>query len=68
MTKLIIVSIACLVALILITMYFVTNVHRDVTTGEFRPKDGLTFMRMVISDVCLAGFITGLIVSNIVMK
>lgn len=68
MTKLIIVSVAFLVALILITMYFVTNVYRDVTTGEFRPKDALTFIRMVIGDVCLGGFIAGLIVLNIVMK
>ena len=67
MTKLIIVSVAFLVALILITMYFVVHVHRDVTTGEFQLKDGLTFMRMVIGDVCLAGFIAGLIVSNIII-
>ena len=67
MTKLIFVSVAFLVALILITMYFVVHVHRDVSTGEFQPKDGLTFMRMVIGDVCLAGFITGLIVSNIII-
>lgn len=68
MTKLIIVSVAFLVALILITMHFVSHVQRDYTTGEFQMRDGLTFMRMVIGDVCLAGFITGLIVSNIVMK
>lgn len=68
MTKLIIVSVAFLVALILITMHFVSHVQRDFATGEFQMKDGLTFMRMVIGDVCLAGFITGLIVSNIVMK
>lgn len=67
MTKLIIISVVFLVALILTTMYFVANVHRDVTTGEFRPKDGLIFIRMVIGDVCLAGFITGLIVSNIIL-
>lgn len=68
MTKLIIISVAFLVALILITMHFVSHVQRDSTTGEFQMRDGLTFMRMVIGDVCLAGFITGLIVSNIVMK
>lgn len=68
MTKLIIVSIVFLVALVLITMNFVLHVHRDTNTGEFRMKDGLTFMRMVIGNVCLACFIAGLIVSNIVMK
>lgn len=68
MTKLIIVSIAFLVALILITMHFVIHVKRDVTTGDFRDKDKLTFMRMVIGGVCLACFIAGLVVSNIVMK
>lgn len=68
MTTLIIVSIFFLVALILVTMYFVTHVQRDINTGEFQMKDGLTFMRMVIGNVCLAGFITGLIVSNIIMK
>lgn len=67
MTKLIIVSIAFLVALILVTMYFVTHVQRDINTGEFQMRDGLTFMRMVIGDVCLAGFVTGLIVSKIVI-
>lgn len=67
MTKLIIVSVAFFVALILVTMYFVTHVQRDINTGEFQMRDGLTFMRMVIGDVCLAGFITGLIVSNIVI-
>lgn len=67
MTKLIIVSIAFLVVLILITMHFVMHVKRDVTTGDFRDKDGLTFMRMVIGDVCLACFIAGLIVSNVVI-
>lgn len=67
MTKLIIVSIAFLVVLILITMHFVMHVKRDVTTGDFRDKDGLTFMRMVIGDVCLACFIAGLIVSNVVV-
>jgi hypothetical protein len=67
MTKLIIVSIAFLVALILVTMYFVSHVQRDINTGEFQMRDGLTFMRMVIGDVCLAGFIIGLIVSNIVI-
>lgn len=68
MTTLIIVSIFFLVALILVTMHFVTHVQRDINTGEFQMKDGLTFMRMVIGNVCLAGFITGLIVSNIIMK
>lgn len=67
MTKLIVVSVVFLVALILTTMYFVAHVHRDVTTGEFQLKDGLIFMRMVIGDVCLAGFITGLIVSNVIL-
>jgi uncharacterized integral membrane protein len=68
LTTLIIVSIFFLVALILVTMHFVTHVQRDINTGEFQMKDGLTFMRMVIGNVCLAGFITGLIVSNIIMK
>lgn len=54
MTKLIIVLLVFLVALILITMHF-------------QLKDELTFMRMVIGDACLAGFVTGLIVSNIVI-
>ena len=67
MTKLIIVSVAFFVALILVTMYFVKHVQRDFNTGEFQMRDGLTFMRMVIGDVCLAGFIAGLIVSNIVI-
>ena len=67
MTKLIIVSIVFLVALILITMHFLAHVQRDSNTGEFRMRDGLTFMRMVIGDVCLAGFIAGLIVSSIVI-
>nr|DAT64182.1 MAG TPA: hypothetical protein [Caudoviricetes sp.] len=67
MTKLIIVSVAFLVALILITMHFLTHVQRDFNTGEFRMRDGMTFMRMVIGDVCLAGFIAGLIVSNVVI-
>lgn len=68
MTKLIVVSIAFLVALILITMHFVIHVKRDVTTGDFRDKDKLTFMRMVIGNVCLACFIAGLIVANIVIR
>ena len=67
MTKLIFVSVAFLVALILITMYFVVHVHRDATTGKFQLRDGLTFMRMVIGDVCLAGFIAGLIVSKLII-
>lgn len=67
MTTLIIMSIFFLVALILATMHFVRHVQRDFNTGEFQMRDGLTFMYMVIGDVCLAGFITGLIVSNIVI-
>lgn len=68
MTKLIIVSVAFLVALILITIHFVIHVKRDVTTGDFRDKDKLTFMHMVIGNVCLACFIAGLIVANIVIR
>lgn len=67
MTKLIFVSVVFLVALIPITMYFVVHVQRDVTTGEFRLRDKLTFMRLVIGDVCLACFIAWLIVSNIII-
>ena len=67
MTKLIIVSVAFLVALILITMHFLIHVQCDFNTGEFRMRDRLTFMCMVIGVACLAGFIAGLIVSNIVI-
>lgn len=67
MTKLIVASVAFLVALILITMHFVTHVQCDIITGEFRMRDRLTFMCMVIGNACLGGFIVGLIVSNIVI-
>lgn len=67
MTKLIVVSIAFLVALILISLNYVAHVRRDIN-GEFRDKDVQVFTRMIIGNVCLAGFIAGLIVSNIVIK
>ena len=67
MTKLIAVSIAFLVALILISLNYVAHVRRDIN-GEFRDKDVQNFTRMIIGNVCLAGFIAGLIASNIVMK
>lgn len=67
MTKLIAVTIAFLVALVLISLNYVVHVRRDIN-GEFRDKDVQVFTRMIIGNVCLAGFITGLIVSNIVMK
>lgn len=66
MTKLIIVSIVFLVALILISLNYVAHVRRDIN-GEFRDKDVQVFTKMVIGNVCLAGFITGLIVSNIMI-
>lgn len=66
MTKLIIVSIAFLVALILISLNYVAHVRRNIN-GEFRDKDVQVFTRMIIGNVCLAGFITGLIVSNIMI-
>jgi hypothetical protein len=67
MTKLIIVSIAFLVALILVSLNYVAHVRRDIN-GEFQDKDIQVFARMMLGNACLAGFITGLIVSNIVMK
>ena len=67
MTKLIIVSIAFLVALILVSLNYVAHVKRDIN-GEFQDKDIQVFARMMLGNACLAGFITGLIVSNIVMK
>lgn len=67
MTKLIIVSIAFLVALILISLNYVAHVRRNIN-GEFRDKDVQVFTRMIIGNVCLAGFITGLIVSNIMIR
>lgn len=67
MTKLIIVSIAFLVALILVSLNYVAHVRRDIN-GEFQDKDIQVFARMMLGNACLAGFITGLIMSNIVMK
>lgn len=66
MTKLIIVSIVFLVALILISLNYVSHVRRDIN-GGFRDKDVQVFARMMLGNACLAGFITGLIVSNIVI-
>lgn len=66
MTKLIIVSIFFLVALILISLNYVAHVRRDIN-GGFRDKDVQVFVRMMLGNACLAGFITGLIVSNIVI-
>lgn len=66
MTKLIMVSVVFLVALILISLNYVAHVRRDIN-GEFRDKDVQVFTRMIISNVCLAGFITGPIVSNIMI-
>lgn len=66
MTKLIVVSVAFLVALILISLKYVAHVRRDVN-GEFRDIDVQVFTKMIIANVCLAGFIAGLIVSNIVI-
>lgn len=67
MTRLIVVSIAFLVALILVSLNYVAHVRRDIN-GEFQDKDIQVFARMMLGNACLAGFITGLIVSNIVMK
>lgn len=67
MTKPIVVSIAFLVALILVSLNYVAHVRRDIN-GEFQDKDIQVFARMMLGNACLAGFITGLIVSNIVMK
>lgn len=67
MTKLIVVSIAFLVALILVSLNYAAHVRRDIN-GEFQDKDIQVFARMMLGNACLAGFITGLIVSNIVMK
>lgn len=67
MTKFIVVSIAFLVALILVSLNYVAHVRRDIN-GEFQDKDIQVFARMMLGNACLAGFITGLIVSNIVMK
>lgn len=66
MTKLIIVSVVFLVALILISLNYVAHVRRDVN-GDFRDKDVQVFTKMIIGNVCLAGFITGLIVSDIMI-
>lgn len=66
MTKLIIVSIVFLVALILISLNYVAHMRRDIN-GEFQDKDTQVFARMMLGNACLAGFITGLIVSNIVI-
>lgn len=67
MTKLIVVSIAFLVALILISLNYVAHVRRDIN-GEFRDKDVQVFTKMIIGNVCLACFIAGLIVANIVIR
>lgn len=67
MTKLIVVSIAFLVALILVSLNYAAHVRRDIN-GEFQDKDIQVFARMRLGNACLAGFIAGLIVSNIVMK
>lgn len=66
MTKLIVVSVAFLIALILISLNFVAHVRCDVN-GDFRDKDVQVFTKMIIGNVCLAGFITGLIVSDIMI-
>lgn len=66
MTKLIIVSVVFLVALILISLNYAAHARRDIN-GEFRDKDALVFIKMVIGNACLAGFITGLIVSNVIL-
>lgn len=66
MTKLIMVSVVFLVALILISLNYVAHVRRDVN-GDFRDKDVQVFTKMIIGNVCLAGFITGLIVSDIMI-
>ena len=66
MTKLIVVSISFLVSLILISLNYVAHVRRDIN-GEFRDKDVQVFTKMIIGNVCLAGFITGLIVSDIMI-
>jgi hypothetical protein len=66
MTKLIIVSVVFLVALILISLNYAAHARRDVN-GGFGDKDVQVFARMMLGNACLAGFITGLIVSNIVI-
>lgn len=64
MTKLIIVSIVFLVALILITFRFVAHVEQG-PNGEFQDRDVKTFVKMIVGNACLFGFVTGLIISNI---
>lgn len=66
MTKLIIVSVVFLVSLILISFGYAAHARRDIN-GEFRDEDALVFTKMIIGNACLAGFITGLIVSNIII-
>lgn len=66
MTKLIIVSIAFLIALILITFGFVAHVEKG-QNGEFKDRDVFTFIKMIVGNACLFGFVTGLIVSNIII-
>lgn len=67
MTKLIIVSIIFLVALILISLNYVAHIRRDID-GGFRDRDVQVFARMMLGSACLAGFIMGLIVANIVSR
>lgn len=67
MTKLIIISIIFLVALILISLNYVAHIRRDID-GGFRDKDVQVFARMMLGCACLAGFIMGLIVANIVSR
>jgi len=66
MTKLIIVSIVFLVSLILITFGFVAQVEQG-PNGEFRDKDVKTFVKMIVGNACLFGFVTGLIISNVII-
>lgn len=66
MTTLIIVSIIFLVAMILTSLNYFAHMRRDIN-GEVRDEDTQVFALMVIGNACLAGFITGLIVSNIVI-
>lgn len=66
MTKLIIVSIVFLIALILITFRFVAHVEKG-PNGEFQDRDVFAFVKMVVGNACLFGFVTGLIVSNIII-
>lgn len=69
MTKLIIVSIIFLVALILISLNYVAHIKRDIDGGfRVRDRDVQVFARMMLGSACLAGFIMGLIVANIVSR